>query len=164
MLEVLVVLGVLAVLAVVVFGALRNKTTATWDSKGRQKLCFSNVDTILIAIQMYQQDHNGQYPSKETIWSDIALPSNLLTCPTYGTSKGIGYGYNQWVSEKTLSSPGMSRPQSLIMLADSAKPDHLLSANTDIDPRHTGQATLGYADGHAVLTTPSTGGTVAIKP
>lgn len=157
-LEVLVVLGVLAVLAVVVFTMLRHTTTASWDSRGRQAQCMSNVRQQLVVIQMYQQDHNGKYPVDGAVWSNVSIPANATICPTYGKSKGIAYGYNHWVSGKTSSSRGMPPQQSLVVLADSAKPDHLLKANVDIDPRHTGKAVLGYADGHVALMAPSAAG------
>jgi len=161
-LEVLVVLGVVAVLAVAVFGALRRTTTASWDSRGRRNQCMSNVRQMTITVQIYSQDHNGKYPAKDTIWADVNFPPKTLTCPTYGNSQGNGYGYNQWVSGKSFSSSGIPSPQSLVLLADSAKPDHLLTANVDIDPRHLNQATMGYADGHVALAPPSAAGIARI--
>jgi len=118
----------------------------------------SNERQISVAILTYQQDHNDKLPNKATVWSDLALTPMILTCPTYAKSKGNGYGYNQWVSGKTSSSSGMPSPQNLVLLADSAKPDHLLTANVDIDPRHTGNAVLGYVDGHVQLAPSSAAG------
>jgi len=50
----------------------------------------------------------------------------------------------------------MPKPQNVPVIADSKTPTHLLQSYTDIDPRHNGKATVGFADGH-VLQLPLTG-------
>jgi prepilin-type processing-associated H-X9-DG protein len=139
-----------AILAAIMFPVF-----AKSREKARQSQCMSNVRQSTIAIQMYMQDHNNQFPSKDSVWADVALPPNVLTCPTYGADKGNGYGYNASLSKKSIMSSGMPGPQIIPMLADSRMPGNLLNSPVDIDPRHVGRAIVGFADGHVEMQVPS---------
>ena len=116
--------------------------------------CMNNVRQMIIDIQLYQQDHDLQFPDKATIWTNINFPTKSLTCPTYGEKKGIGYGYNASLSTRSLEDAGMPEAQLVPVLADSATPSHLLYTSDDIDFRHTDRAMVGFADGHVVLLAP----------
>jgi len=140
-----------AILAAIMFPVF-----AKSREKARQSQCISNVRQSTIAIQMYMQDHNNQFPSKDSVWADVALPPNVLTCPTYGADKGNGYGYNASLSKKSIMSSGMPGPQIIPMLADSRMPGNLLNSPVDIDPRHVGKAVVGFVDGHVELRNPLT--------
>jgi len=142
--EVIVVLVVLAVIAALVFPRLARSKAGGRDNRRYQAQCMNNVRQLTLAVAMYCQDHAGAYPDKATIWADVSFPPSVLSCPTYGMDKGNGYGYNSWLSTKAFKDPGMPPPQLLPVLADSAKPDNLLSSNSDIDGRHGGKASVGY--------------------
>lgn len=117
----------------------------------RQTQCMDNVRQLIVATQMYQQDHKGKYPNQATIWQDIPFPPMSVICPTYGKNKGNGYGYNVNIAGKTLDSKGMPKAQNVVVMADSKTLLHQLSIPTDIDFRHTSKAVVGFADGHVSL-------------
>jgi len=160
-LEVIVVLVVLAAIAAIVFPLLARSGTAGRDNQRYQAQCMNNVRQLTIAVAMYCQDHTGAYPDKATVWADVNLPPRSLSCPTYGTDKGNGYGYHGWLSNKTQKDPGMPPPYDLPLFADCARSDNLLSSNKDIDGRHGGKAFVGFADGHVALHDPAS---INIRP
>ena len=124
------------------------------EGPSRQSPCMNHVRQLVLSIETYRQDHNGQFPSKATVWQDISYPPKSLICPTY--SKRVnGYGYNANLSGLTFKSPGMPQPQDLPVLADSQAPGNLLHTTADIDFRHTGKAVVGFGDGHVALHRPS---------
>jgi len=149
-LEVLVVLCVLITLAAILFSLLKRSRA---DSPQKQALCIANVQKLLLMVQMREQA-TGEFPDKATIWHDLPLQYGNDICPTYGRDKGLGYGYNVWVSKKKVKDPSLPPPQTLPLVADCAKFENEISVNTDIDPRHHGKAVIGFADGHAALMDP----------
>jgi len=146
LIELLVVIAIIAILAAILFPVF-----AKAREKARQSQCANNVRQLIIAIQIYQQDHEEKFPKRDSIFADVAFPPKSLNCPTYGTTKGIGYGFNKWIAEKSMNDPGMLSPQTLVVLADSKTPTHLMSTSADADPRHTDKVNVGYADGHVEL-------------
>jgi len=86
---------------------------------------------MVLAISMGGSDTQGLYPNKALIWQEVNFPPKALVCPTYGATKGNGYGYNIWLSNKVLEDFSVP-PQELPVITDSAHPDHLLSSNKDI--------------------------------
>ncbi|MHB0938023.1 MAG: hypothetical protein ACYC6A_16665 [Armatimonadota bacterium] len=148
--EIIVVVVILVIVLAVLYPVIIVRTRPN-----RQFQCPSNARQLMIAIQMYQQDHGGQFPNKATLWQDIAFPPKSLVCPTYGARNGIGYGYNANLSGLTDKSPGMPALPNLPVLADSRTTDHLLNSTSDIDFRHTGRAIVGFGDGHVALHNPS---------
>ncbi|MHB9107309.1 MAG: DUF1559 family PulG-like putative transporter [Armatimonadota bacterium] len=121
----------------------------------RQTQCANNVRQLTVSVQMYMQDHNGQFPNKDAVWADVQFPPMALTCPTYGAGKGNGYGYNASLSKRSATAPGLPGLQFIPLLADSNTPDHLLNTPADIDVRHLQKAVVGFTDGHVELLPPS---------
>lgn len=145
-----VVCCVMAIVAAIIF-----PTFAKSREKARQSSCMNNVRQITLATQVWQQDHNQQFPEASTFWSDLAFPPISALCPTYGLNKGNGYGYNTALSQRTLEELEPKQPQEVLVIADSKTPDHLLHSNEDLDYRHYGAATVGYADGHVARLKPA---------
>jgi len=147
LIELLVVIAIIAILAAILFPVF-----AKAREKARQTTCASNVRQQLLAVQMFVQDHRNVFPNKATIWGDLAVPPQLLVCPTYGTKKGIGYGYNASLSGKTITDKGVPEASKCAVIADSDKSNHLIVFSAlDIAERHTDKAVIGFADGHVVL-------------
>jgi len=152
----LVVIAIIAILAAILFPVF-----AKAREKARQTQCVNNVRQVIIAIQMYTQDHEYMFPATEEVWSAINFPPKATTCPTYGTAKGLGYGYNYMVASKALSDPEFMEksPSSIALIADAKVP--VLERISDVDTRHTGKAVMGFADGHVKL---SGAGAIGIMP
>jgi len=70
LLEVLVVLGIIALLAAIllpVFARVREN--------GRKTVCLSNMRQIMLAVSLYTQDSAGQFPTYSEIWPDAGFRS-----------------------------------------------------------------------------------------
>ncbi|MHB0935088.1 MAG: type II secretion system protein [Armatimonadota bacterium] len=152
--ELLVVIAIIAVLAAILFPVYSSAR-----EKARRTQCSSNEHQIALAVLMYQQDHDGKFPVKSEIWENLNLPTKVLQCPTAGeygyvgggkmaSANPITYGYNAWISNKSLASDGMPKADKLIIIADSQETDHQLLTNLDVDYRHGTSAVVAYADGH----------------
>lgn len=139
----------------VIMGAILFPVFAKSREAARQSQCMNNVRQLTVSLQMYVQDHNGQFPGKDTVWTDTSYPPRATLCPTYGINKGNGYGYNASLSKRLLANPGMPEPQLIPMLGDSSTADHLLNTTTDLDPRHLHKAVVGFVDGHVEQLAPS---------
>jgi len=142
--ELMVVTAIVAVLTAIIL-----PTLAAAREKANQTKCQNNQRQLLLAIAMYQHDHEGKFPDKMTIWQDLNLPPASLVCPTSGEKAGtITYGYNAWISGKTMAATGMPKANQLPVIADSSTEDHLLLTAADVDYRHYAKATTAFADGH----------------
>jgi len=146
LIELLVVIAIIAILAAILFPVF-----AKAREKARQNQCANNVRQLVLAVQMYQQDHDQKFPLKDIIWSEVNFPPKAVVCPTYGVKKGIGYGFNTMIAGKTLTDPGMRPVQEIAVIADSSTERHLLSTMADVTERHTGKCTAGWGDGHVTL-------------
>lgn len=162
--EILVVAGIIAIAA-----SIGVQTIAAARSKAYQAQCLSNIHQLILAVQMYQQDHNGKLPLKSTVFTEVQFPPGALKCPSQKDDSPIGYGYNAWISGRTLGSEGMPKASELPVIADSSAPDHMMFTPMDIAYRHIGStantvntsgvslsnqhnsstANVVYADGHA---------------
>jgi len=158
LIELLVVAAIVAVVAAMTFGMFSSAR-----EKARRTHCAGNEHQIMLAITVWQQDHEGKFPNKATIWQDLSLPPAVLQCPSaseYGFVGGgkcasagpISYGYNIWISNKPLSAEGMPKANKLIAVTDSNTPEHQLLTSLDVDFRHRDQTNAGYADGHVANT------------
>jgi len=91
LLEVLVVLGIIALLAAIllpVFARVREN--------GRKTVCLSNMRQIMLAVSLYTQDSAGQFPSYSEPWSDAG-----------------GHSYHDATSWTVAVSPYLTTPQLL---------------------------------------------------
>ncbi len=146
LIELLVVIAIIAILAAILFPVF-----AKAREKARQTQCLNNVRQIGVAIDIYRQDHKDHFPNRATVFADINMPPKTLACPTYGASKGIGYGYNTWISDKVPSDAGMLAMQKLPVMMDAKTADHLVLMPSQTDPRHTDKVVVGFGDGHVAM-------------
>lgn len=88
LIEVLIVLGIVAGLAALLFPVFSRVR-----EKGRSAVCQSNLKQIAIAMQQYVQDNNGTYPAMQYVqaskivrWNDAIMPyvkdHAIFRCPT----------------------------------------------------------------------------------
>ena len=150
LIELLVVIAIIAILAAILFPVF-----AKAREKARQNTCINNVRQIVIGVQVYQQDHDGIFPPKTSMWAELNSPPKALVCPTYGVKKGNGYAYNSNLSNKTLTDSGVDEAHKLPVAADSKSADNLILTGADLDPRHTDKVVIGFADGHVSLLSPT---------
>jgi len=149
LIELLVVIAIIAILAAILFPVF-----AKAREKSRQAQCISNIRQITLGVQMHQQDHEGLFPDKETVWQDLNVTPKVLNCPTYGAKMGNGYGYNKWISGKSLSDSAMPPAVTVVVFADSKASDHLITSINEVDPRHTDKSVVGFGDGHVQVIAP----------
>ncbi len=104
---------------------------------------------------MYDQDHNGKFPAQ---WSEIYQycdangGSHLKlivdpSCKERYHSWSKGYGYNAYLRGK--NEADIDNPTVLLTVADSIRPETMITSLNDIDPRHDGGYVAGLCDGHA---------------
>ncbi|MHB0938022.1 MAG: hypothetical protein ACYC6A_16660 [Armatimonadota bacterium] len=149
--EIIIVLILIIVLIVILYPVF-----TPHPGPSRRSQCHSNMRQLVLAIQLYKQDHGDKFPDQSIVWRDLNYPPKALLCPTYGMKNGIAYGYNASLSGQHQQYPGnLPQAQLLPVIADSRTPDHLLTSTADIDPRHTQKATVGFADGHVELLLPA---------
>jgi len=151
LIELLVVIAIIAILAAILFPVF-----AKAREKARQAQCVNNVRQITVAVQIVTQDHDQKYPSRDTVWADVAMAPNVLVCPTAGKSRLNGYAYNRWISNKSLADPGMpADPTELPLIADGSQLTNWMARTADLADRHSGKAVVGFGDGHVEAKDPS---------
>ena len=183
LIELLVVIAIISILASIIF-----PTFARAQEKARQADCASNIRQLGMALKMYDQDFDGQFPvayidtgQGRGDWYDCwrlfihpyvhnevvhrcrshtDIPGSF---PTYGS-----YGMNLYVSGKS-SSAGIYDTASTILLAETGGAPAAVDPNTfdpavhdplmEVVPRHNDGANFQFVDGHVKWYRPA--GTVA---
>jgi prepilin-type N-terminal cleavage/methylation domain-containing protein/prepilin-type processing-associated H-X9-DG protein len=171
LIEMLVVIAIISILASILF-----PTFSKAQEKARQADCASNIRQLGMAVKMYEQDFDGQFPvafvdtgQGRGDWYDCwrlfvhpyvhntavhkcrshsSLPG---TFPTYGS-----YGMNIHVSG--ISSGGMYDTASTILLAETGGAPAAVDPNTfdpavhdplmEVVARHNEGANFQFVDGH----------------
>lgn len=77
LIELLIVIAIIAILAAMLFPVY-----ARAREKARQATCTSNQRQLALAAAIYAQEHDETLPPLSTFWSSLALPPQLLTCPS----------------------------------------------------------------------------------
>jgi len=147
LIELLVVIVIIAILAAILFPVF-----ARAREKSFQTNCLNNQRQIATSLLMVAQDHDELFSNSATVWVDLNLGAQVLTCPTIGADMVNAYGYNLGVSGVSLGN--IAFPADVALTADCrsvAKPVNLLSAAGDVDLRHDGKAVISYTDGHVVV-------------
>jgi len=179
LIEMLVVVGILAVLAAVLFPVF-----ASVRENGRRAACQSNLKQIGLAMQQYLQDNDHRYPP-----TNIEFPrpypllayvgdSRVFLCPDIseaqkqglgqvgGISLGYGYDYPRLITRSApmapwsgISDAEISHPAALWLYQDSAQffwrkltapCGHPVIASA----QHAGGGNYVFADGHVQWLTP----------
>jgi len=146
LIELLVVIVIIAILAAILFPVF-----ARAREKSFQTNCLNNQRQIATSLLMVAQDHDELFSNSATVWVDLNLGAQVLTCPTIGADMVNAYGYNLGVSGVALGN--IAFPADVALTADCrpvAKPVNLLTAAGDVDLRHDGKAVISYVDGHVV--------------
>ena len=114
LIELLVVIAIIAILAAILFPVF-----AKARDKARQSKCMSNVRQMLVALQIYVQDHNSRFPEVGEVWQEVNFPPNATVCPSHMKAKQ-GYGFNFWLGGQNPQEEFFPEPQNLVVLTDSA--------------------------------------------
>jgi len=103
LLELLVVVAIIATLAALIFPAYSAAREKAYQTK-----CLNNQRQIAMAIHTWMIDHDSMYPNADTVWSELHLPAETLSCPTQRVdllrgksndkAKPIDYGYSSFVA------------------------------------------------------------------
>jgi prepilin-type N-terminal cleavage/methylation domain-containing protein len=147
LIEMLVVIGIIAILAAILLSAL-----ATAKQKGQQTVCISNVRQLTLAVIMYADEHHDVLPptayndsnGNEVDWpslldSYIGHVAKVQLCPTDRFSKLNSYGLNELAFvDLTDPNPGppthlasYHRPSETIMQGDIGTEDDFVTPRPD---------------------------------
>ncbi len=149
LIELLVVIAIIAILAAILFPVF-----ARAREKARQTTCTSNQRQLAASMQMFAQDHEETLPGTTSVWADLKVEPNVLTCPTLGKIPPNGYIYNAFIAGSSLGE--IQDPTNLPLTVDGGHAvitSRGADANigygpADIDTRHSGKAIYSFADGH----------------
>ena len=157
--ELLVVIGIIAVLISILMPALNRAREAA-----RAAMCLSNQRQCMLALQLYLQDSKGLMPMLEgappppadpvigyyngnIVWPDILRPflpsKEIYNCPSTEESNvpnfprlgigmnhiGLSYSY-YWSNNRKLKQAQIKYPSESVMFADSG----MISNHTEADP------------------------------
>jgi len=136
LIEVLVAVGMLAVLGAILF-----PTFARSREKARTSSCMSNLKQLAIATEMFAQDHDGRLPGAVT-WRDDVLPyvnnEQLFKCPSDEVDN-VTYAINPLVAGRDLDEIDDHQETVLLYeIGESGRP---------VFP-HNGGANYAFVDGH----------------
>jgi prepilin-type N-terminal cleavage/methylation domain-containing protein/prepilin-type processing-associated H-X9-DG protein len=146
LIELLVVIAIIAILAAILFPVF-----ARARESARQTTCQSNQRQIALSVAMYCQDNGESYSSSTDVWNDLKMDSGVLVCPTKGKIVTNGYGFNSYLSEKSIGE--IEDPTAVAVVADTTNfTTNVLNTSVDVDKRHKGKAVAAFADGHVALT------------
>jgi len=113
LIELLVTMSIIAALASIIF-----PTFSTAREKARQVSCINNQRQLALALLMYVQDHDEQFPPEATVWRDINIDARMLICPTAKKGTPNGYVYSHYLSTTSLGQ--IDKPTSFLLIADGA--------------------------------------------
>ncbi|MBD3174238.1 MAG: DUF1559 domain-containing protein [Armatimonadia bacterium] len=142
--------GVVALLCVGVLAAILFPVFAKAREKARQTSCLSNVRQIGTVAQMYAVDHGNHLPLGAS-WSSSMGPyiqnRALFICPSDASSPNSSYRMNRAVAG--LDTRSLANPADVPCLFESWSGWDRTGDISDVEPRHAGQANIGFIDGHA---------------
>jgi len=181
--ELLVVIGIIAVLVAILMPALANAR-----AQSDRTVCLSNLHQISIATQMYVQENKNYPPAwvdSTTRWMDLIKPyiaksSNVYQCPgdplkiavPWDSTIILSYGINTFNfanSPKTcfwygVNPSAVRRPSEIIIFADCTPGDYWCGSGSRltypvayVDYRHCNKSfCAAFCDGHAEPKTATT--------
>lgn len=134
LIEILVVVGIVCALGSVMFPVFSKPR-----EKARQNTCLNNQRQIVVAIQMWAQDHDQQLPSADTWLDNLGLDRGVLIDPTAGKDLNPAYAYNRSIAGRKITEIA-SAPDLTIVTFD--------ARNGIPEYRHNGGLFMSYLDGH----------------
>lgn len=155
LIELLVVIGIISILAALIFPAL-----GTSKSAARTASCLNNLRQIAYAVQMYVNDNNGRMPSLQNRSStNVPLPAmDTVLLPQLGQSRkvfqcpadnarlfettGSSYFWNFTINGQDVDH--------MFSIAGGSESTHvpLISDKQDFHPGNKDRVNILYADGH----------------
>lgn len=183
--EMLVVIGIIAVLAAILFPVFSAARKSAHKAR-----CVSNMRQILQAHKMYSDDHDRTIvPARAGVapgtlgytWCILLQPymknENILTCAadenpgkaTNSTDLPHSYGINYSLAFNTafagapfvMSMSSINRTSDLLLFFELKASAQAMGASytshrlSRVDPRHNERAVFGFLDGHAKLMLPT---------
>jgi prepilin-type N-terminal cleavage/methylation domain-containing protein len=149
LIELLVVIAIIAILAAILFPVF-----AKAREKARQTACLNNQKQIVVAFQMYAQDHEELLPAVDTAWGSINMDKGVLICPSLGTKIPNGYCFNSTWAGKALGE--IPDPTIALLVFDgkhTVKPAEPVAnvgyTTADYNYIHGGKIIGAFSDGHA---------------
>ncbi|HEY3297457.1 MAG TPA: DUF4190 domain-containing protein [Armatimonadota bacterium] len=157
----LVIIPIIAIMAAIVFPAF-----AKARESARLTSCLSNVKQISLALMMYTEDYDQNFPPVET-WQDALQPympsKSILVCPS-DKSGGPSYGLNAGLKDVLRSN--MPDRESVVIVFES-KPGKNRFGGRELLPyplRHQRGSNFGFGDGHVKWMIESTLNTLNWNP
>ncbi|NPV47107.1 MAG: prepilin-type N-terminal cleavage/methylation domain-containing protein [Armatimonadetes bacterium] len=180
--ELLVVIGIIAVLAGILFPVFAHAR-----ARGRQTHCAANMRQIHTALVAYSEDHGGLLPQATTkcpggefgtqwqgqmdiVWWDFVLPylgsPKILYCPSVRPTLPAYLINSQFSFLEGRAPDDCTDPTSTVLLVEGRVPDGpgyvlYVPIATGSDPqfdgacfRHSGKMNVCFADGHVKLLGP----------
>lgn len=155
LMELLVVIGVIAVLGAIIFPVYRRVTAS-----GRATACISNLRQLSVALQGYLTDHNNTMPvlkaGREKVTDDVPVIDNTLdryagdtrvfACPAdrhFAAASGTSYVWNVALNGQVLG--GLN----FMGLVDQHSRIPVLGDKEGFHPYLLNKVNILYADGHA---------------
>jgi prepilin-type processing-associated H-X9-DG protein len=124
--------------------------------KAQAAACLSNMKQLGLAAMMYAQDWDETLPSEE--WPQQLQPylknTQVLKCPS-APEREVAFALNQAVAGAKLAD--VKRPGEVVLFFETGGPEDIPFGGPDFvptEPRHGGQVTVGFVDGHAQLVPP----------
>lgn len=172
--ELLVAMGVLILLAALLFPAFSRAREAA-----KRSSCMNNLRQVAVGIDMYSQDYNRRYPAPppepsdgSTGWAlavaDITKNDNIFQCPSESRGKLDGFT-DYWMNSGLLGegTVRVTTPASVILTGEGegSPVDYALGAtqtgewlawdaSMEYCVRHNAGANYAFADGHVKFILP----------
>jgi len=114
--------------------------------------CYSREKQLSLALQMYVQDYDEQYPLASS-WNATTMPysrnESEYRCPQEYDRSVPSYGMNRLLAQAQSSQ--IAAPEKVIMLIDAAPGANRVVGKTDFPftDRHEPYLHVAFADGHA---------------
>jgi len=126
--------------------------------KARQTQCVNNQRQLAVALQLYDQEHNGELPTGDIIVA-IDVDPKAKICPDYANANG--YGYNGNLRGVNLSK-FVGDPKEVLCFAD-GNGTAFTRANEIDQKRHSGRFIGVALDGHTKLLSSLEGYTLDVR-
>lgn len=138
-------------IGVLLFSSLRMNGLMNY---GSIPVCSNNQRQLAIAVQMYLQDHDSQFPNSLSEAGNVAARCMVCMTHQYILTSKIPYVYNTALADNRLSA--LTNPREMMLTADGmAGNDGHLRTFADINvTRHDTIGLASFVDGHTTAIHP----------